>query len=152
MLSTEGTSAEEKWARTQTANAIDERMGFARYESGPRKEGWLINMHSTTIEDETAVGGKAGVDFYFLCEDGSSFKAVVLYDPYFLIACKQGTEGEVEEWLRRKFEGLVKKMTRLTKEDLRMVSKPRVYWLYHANTKSGVAKPLAGLSAGIFEA
>lgn len=27
----------------------------------------------------------------------------------------------MEEWLRRKFEGIIKKTSRLTKEDLRMV-------------------------------
>ncbi len=51
---------------------------------------------------------------------GGSFKATVLYDPYFLIATKKGAEAEVEEWLRRKFEGLVKKTSRVAKEDLRM--------------------------------
>lgn len=31
-------------------------------------------------------------------------------------------EAEVEEWIRRKFEGLIKTTVRLTKEDLSMVS------------------------------
>ena len=40
-----------------------------------------------------------------------------------LTGCTQlGAEGEVEEWLRRKFEGLLKKTTRWLKEDLSMVS------------------------------
>lgn len=71
-----------------------------------------------------------------------------MYEPYFLIAAKVrrykpnpgesskivskmqvltisrrwqlGFEAEVEEWLRRKFEGVLKKTTRLTKEDLQM--------------------------------
>ncbi|KAF8541905.1 DNA polymerase family B [Trichophaea hybrida] len=119
LLSTEGTSTEEKFERMRLGNEIDELMGFPRYESGPRKVGWLINMHSTTVEVE-GTGGKAGVDYYFLDGLGETFKATVIYDPYFLIACKQGTEGEVEEWLRRKFEGLIKKTSRITKEDLSM--------------------------------
>lgn len=121
LLTTEATSAEEKFERVRQGNAIDEQMGFARYDSGPKKVGWLVNMQSTTIEAE-GTAGKAGVDFYFLDGEGASFKATVIYDPYFLIATKPGTEGEVEEWLRRKFEGLIKKTSRITKEDLSMVA------------------------------
>jgi hypothetical protein len=62
------------------------------------------------------------MDYYFLDGVGGSFKATLLYDPYFLIAVKPGMEGEVEEWTRRKFEGLVKKASRVLKEDLSMVS------------------------------
>lgn len=77
-------------------------------------------MHSTTVEDENIPGGRAGVDYYFLEDDGGSFKATVEYDPYFLIAVKKGREAEVEEWCRRKFEGLVKGLKRIEKEDLQM--------------------------------
>ncbi|KAH0609527.1 uncharacterized protein H6S33_013013 [Morchella sextelata] len=120
LLATDGTSVEEKFENTRLANEIDDRMGFERFESGSRKIGWLINMHATTIEDDQVIGGKAGMDYYFLDDFGGSFKATVMYDPYFLIATKLGFEGEVEEWLRRKFEGVIKKMSRLTKEDLQM--------------------------------
>ena len=78
------------------ANSIDESMGFVRYDSGKKKVGWLINMHSTTVEDEKIPGGRAGVDYYFLEEDGGTFKATVEYDPYFLIAVRKGKEPEVE--------------------------------------------------------
>lgn len=77
-------------------------------------------MHSTTIEDEKIPGGRAGVDFYFLEEDGESFKATVEYDPYFLIAVRRGKEAEVEEWVKRKLEGTVKLVKRIEKEDLSM--------------------------------
>lgn len=36
------------------------------------------------------VGGKAAVDYFFLDDFGGSFKATVIYDPYFLIATKVG--------------------------------------------------------------
>ncbi|EEP81978.1 DNA polymerase epsilon [Uncinocarpus reesii 1704] len=75
-------------------------------------------MHSTTVEDSK--GGRAGVEFYFLGDDGDNFKATVEYDPYFLIAIKRGYEAEVEEWCRRKFEGLVKDAKQVEKEDLQM--------------------------------
>ncbi|KAI9860198.1 MAG: DNA polymerase epsilon catalytic subunit [Trichoglossum hirsutum] len=116
----EGTSLEEKFEATRLAHSIDEFMGFARYESGKKKVGWLCNMHSTRIEDENVPGGRAGVDFYFLEDDGSSFKATIGYDPYFVLACKMNSEPEVEEWLRRKFEGVLKKVVKVTREDLQM--------------------------------
>ena len=64
--------------------------------------------------------GKAGVDYYFIGEDGDTFKATLEYDPYFLLAVKKGREPEVEEWCRRAFEGLVKNIKRVEKEDLSM--------------------------------
>ena len=121
LLSTERTSASEKFEATRLANSIDESMGFARFDSGPKRAGWLVNMHSTTIEDENVPGGRAGVDFYFIGEEeGETFKATLEYEPYFLIAVKKGKEAEVEEWVRRGFEGLVRGVERVEKEDLQM--------------------------------
>ena len=120
LRSTEATSQDEKIQAVRLANSIDEKMGFPRYEAGRKKVGWLCNMHSTTIEDSKVPGGRAGVDFYFLEDDGGSFKATVEYDPYFLIAVRRGKEAEVEEWVRRKFEGAIKTVTRVDKEDLSM--------------------------------
>ncbi|KAI9889150.1 MAG: DNA polymerase epsilon catalytic subunit [Vezdaea aestivalis] len=117
----ESTSQDDKIEATRLAHSIDETMGFARYESGRKRIGWLCNMHSTSVEDETVPGGRAAVDFYFLGEEeGDTFKATVEYDPYFLVAVRRGREAEVEEWARRKFEGLVKKIDRVDKEDLKM--------------------------------
>ncbi|KAJ5174824.1 DNA polymerase epsilon catalytic subunit A [Penicillium canariense] len=118
LRSTEATSQDEKFEAIRLANTIDETLGFPRFESGETRAGWLINMHSTTLEDSNVPGGRAGVDYYFLQDDGGSFKATVEYDPYFLIAVKKGHEMEVEEWCRRAFEGLIKSFKRLDKEDL----------------------------------
>ena len=120
LLASEATSQDEKLQATHLANDIDESMGFARYESGKKRIGWLCNMHSTSIEDDRIPGGRAGVDYYFLEDDGGTFKATVEYDPYFLIAVRKSKEAEVEEWCRRKFEGLVKGVKRIEKEDLQM--------------------------------
>ena len=120
LRTSEGTSQDEKAQATRLAHAIDESMGFNRYDSGKKKIGWLCNMHSTTIEDEKVPGGLAGVDFFFLEDDGGTFKATLRYDPYFLIAVRKGKEAEVEEWCRRRFEGLVKDIKRVEKEDLQM--------------------------------
>ena len=120
LRASEGTSYDAKIQATRLAHAIDEAMGFARYDSGRKRTGWLCNMHSTTIEDEKIPGGRAAVDYYFLEEDGSTFKATVEYDPYFLLAVRRGKETEVEEWCRRKFEGVVKGIKQIQKEDLQM--------------------------------
>lgn len=122
LLSTEKTSQTEKWEQTRLANSIDESMGFARYDSGPKRVGWLCNMHATTIEDENYPGGRAGVDFYFIGDGGEddTFKAMLEYEPYFLVAVKRGREAEVEEWIRRMADGVVKKISRVEKEDLQM--------------------------------
>jgi DNA polymerase epsilon subunit 1 len=78
-------------------------------------------MHSTTIEDESVPGGKAGVNFYFIGEEeGETFKATLEYEPYFLLCVKRGKEAEVEEWIKRSAEGVVRKITRVEKEDLQM--------------------------------
>jgi DNA polymerase epsilon subunit 1 len=120
LRSTEATSQDEKFEAIRRANAIDETMGFSRYEASQKRAGWLINMHSTSVEDPNIAGGRAGVDFYFLEDDGNSFKATVEYDPYFLIAVKGGREAEVEEWCKRVLEDVVKTVHRVVKEDLGM--------------------------------
>jgi len=117
----EATSSDEKREATRLAHSIDEAMGFARYESGKKKVGWLVNLHSTSIEDDKVLDGRAGVDCYFIEEDGGTFKATLEYDPYFLVAVKRGHEAEAEEWLKRApGGGVVKSLKKVEKEDLQM--------------------------------
>lgn len=120
LRSTEGTSQDEKTQAIRLANSIDAAMGFPKFDSGKRRVGWLYNMHSTSVEDSRVPGGRAGVDFYFIADDGENFKATVEYDPYFVIAVKRGREAEVEEWCKRMFEGMVKTVSKVEKEDLSM--------------------------------
>jgi len=71
LRATESTSQDEKLQAVALANGIDESMGFPRFDSGRRRIGWLYNMHSTLIPDPRAPGGhRAGVDFYFIAENG----------------------------------------------------------------------------------
>ncbi|KAF4585906.1 DNA polymerase epsilon [Ophiocordyceps camponoti-floridani] len=117
----EGTSIAEKWEKTQLANSIDENMGFARYESGKRRDGWLVSVQSTSIHDERIPGGRAALDCYFIEAEGDTFKATVEYDPYFLIAVRRGREADVEEWAKRvPGGGVVKTIRRVEKDDLKM--------------------------------
>ncbi|KAL2752065.1 hypothetical protein ACRALDRAFT_1052995 [Sodiomyces alcalophilus JCM 7366] len=118
----EATSADEKWERTRLANTIDEAMGFARHEGGGRRrDGWLVNVQPTAVQDERNPGGRAALDCYFIDDDGTTFKATVEYEPYFFVATKKGRETEAEEWLKRvPGGGCVKSVKRLEKEDLSM--------------------------------
>ncbi|KAK4099131.1 DUF1744-domain-containing protein [Parathielavia hyrcaniae] len=119
----EATSNDEKWERTALAHQIDENMGFARYDAGRKREGWLVNVQPTSIDDPRVPGGggRAALDCYFIEEDGSTFKATIEYEPYFLIACRIGHEGEVEEWCKRvPAGGVIKGVKRVEKEDLKM--------------------------------
>ncbi|KAK4641731.1 DNA polymerase epsilon catalytic subunit [Podospora bellae-mahoneyi] len=119
----EATSMDEKWERTALAHQIDENMGFARYDAGRKREGWLVNVQATSIDDPRIPGGggRAALDCYFIEEDGQTFKATVDFEPYFLIACRKGHEGEVEEWCKRvPGGGVVKAIKKIEKEDLSM--------------------------------
>lgn len=103
---------------------VDSLMGFDRFDHGemdgakPRK-GWLINMHATTVPSEEYAAGYSGVDFYFLDEEGGSFKSTVQYDPYFFLIVLPGRESEVEEVLKKALEQVhVKSVSRELKDDL----------------------------------
>ncbi|KAI1438069.1 DNA polymerase epsilon [Xylaria sp. CBS 124048] len=120
---TEGTSADEKAERALLVTQIDESMGFARYEAGRPREGWLVNVQPTTValDDDRSPGGRAALDCYFIEEDGQTFKASLEYEPYFLISVRKGHESEVEEWLKRvPGGGVVRSVKRVEKEDLSM--------------------------------
>ncbi|CAO3684825.1 unnamed protein product [Umbelopsis vinacea] len=105
--------------RHQICDEIDAKLGFERYQEGPEKLGWLINMHSTVVKDSEWPGGRAAVDYYFIADSGETVKTTLLYDPYFYIGCKPGTETEVEEYLRRRFENVIEKISRVRREDLK---------------------------------
>lgn len=118
---TEATSADEKREAVRLAHSIDEAQGFARYEAGKKKTGWLVNVKATAVEDEKHMEGRAALDCYFIEEDGGTFKATLEYDPYFLVAVKRGHEAEAEEWLKRApGGGVVKSLRKVEKEDLQM--------------------------------
>lgn len=88
---------------------IDEKLGFYRFESnragGEEKVGWLVNMHQvsevlfghwilrqltpqTLLQSSSSAGGLAAVDFYFIQDDGGTFKATIPYEPYFYLTCR----------------------------------------------------------------
>lgn len=70
------------------------------------------------MKDAEWPGGRSAVDYYFLEEDGEYFKTTLVYSPYFFVKCKAGTESEVEDGLRKKFERQIERIERVSKEDL----------------------------------
>ncbi|GLB41021.1 putative DUF1744-domain-containing protein [Lyophyllum shimeji] len=116
----DGTQLAERFEKVALGDEVDEKLGFARLQEGGRREGWLVNMHPILIKDPDYAGGKSGVDFYFIQDDGGMFKCTVQYEPYFYIGCKSGTETMIEEWLNKKYEGIICRITREKKEDLKL--------------------------------
>ncbi|KAI0041486.1 DUF1744-domain-containing protein [Auriscalpium vulgare] len=115
----EGTQQAERFERVALNDEIDEKLGFGRIQEGPRREGWLINMHPTLIKDADWPGGKAAVDYYFIQDDGGMFKCTSIYEPYFYVSCVTGMETIIEEWLIKKYEGVICRIVRERKEDLK---------------------------------
>lgn len=143
----DGTQLAERFEESKVADEIDDRLGFWRFESnaaaGDSRDGWLVNMHQTIVPSETHASGLAAVDYYFIQDDGGMFKATIPYEPYFYVACRvspdclvmvmvmvaderpqAGTETIVEEWLIKRFEGLVVRVQREKKWDLAVVRSP----------------------------
>ncbi|KAF7306469.1 DNA polymerase epsilon catalytic subunit [Mycena indigotica] len=122
----DGTQLAERFEEVRVSDEVDEKLGFPRVQEGLQKEGWLVNMHPTLVKDAEWPSGKAAVDFYFIQDDGGMFKCTYQYEPYFYISCKarllssNGTETTIEEWLNKKYEGLICRITREWKEDLKL--------------------------------
>ncbi|KAI0700326.1 hypothetical protein BC835DRAFT_1412133 [Cytidiella melzeri] len=114
----DGTQLAERFEQVRLQDEIDEKLGFARVSEGVAREGWLVNMHPTLVKDPEYAGGKAAVDYFFIQDDGGMFKCTFQYEPYFYIACKSGMETTIEEWLLKKYEGVLCRVTRDRKEDL----------------------------------
>ncbi|KAI9020780.1 hypothetical protein CLU79DRAFT_216823 [Phycomyces nitens] len=114
----EPSNQDQRFDDVKDLDELEARFNFSRYEEGPEQLGWMLNMHETLIKDDEWPSGRAGVDFYFLNDNGETFKTTQAYSPYMFIGCKTGTEGEVEEFLRRRFENAIESMKRVKKEDL----------------------------------
>ena len=53
----EGTRLAERFEQVKTYDEIDEKLGFFRVQEGPKKEGWLVNMHP--VECNSMLGASA---------------------------------------------------------------------------------------------
>jgi DNA polymerase epsilon subunit 1 len=97
----------------------DASMGFLPYAEGEEKIGWLLNMLSCSVDDED---GKemAALELFFLEPDGGTFKARLVYQPYFYVGLNATFTKEVITLMQRKFEGQISSIDVVQKEDLDM--------------------------------
>ena len=63
----------------------------------------------------------SAVDYYFVQEDGSRFKASLAFKPYFYILPKKECIQEVTSYLTKKFAGIIVSVENCAKEDLDLV-------------------------------
>lgn len=116
----EGASKLEHLHDIRVRNETIDRLGFETFDSGPPREGWLVNMSSTSVEEEDSLtsDGLAALDLFFIQEDGAMFKSTITHQPYFYLETKIGMESIVEEFLIKAYEGQVHHITRTRKQDL----------------------------------
>ncbi|AET37355.1 DNA polymerase epsilon catalytic subunit Ecym_1099 [Eremothecium cymbalariae DBVPG len=126
--------AAQQLLQSNKVDELDSIMGFDRYippqhGSGSGADGdrvgWLCNMHPTMVTDDVNGGGLnvgvAGVDFYFLDEEGGYFKSTITYDSYFLVSCRDENRiHDVEEFLKKYLETCLKSVEIIQKDDLSM--------------------------------
>lgn len=122
---------------------VDDSLGFPLLDQGASREAWLVSMQPTSRRPDgqpaggqpesnappagpdgappsALPGAKAGVDFYFIDDANDSFKVTVYYQPYFYVQCRPHTESLVEEWLGKRFDGLLVSTERKWREDLKL--------------------------------
>lgn len=49
--------------------------------------------NQTLMQSSTHATGQSAVDFYFIQDDGGSFKSTVPYEPYFYVTCRVSANG-----------------------------------------------------------
>ena len=72
----------------------------------------------------------SAVDYYFIQEDGSRFKASLPFKPYFYILPKKECLQEVASFLSKKYAGVISSVEPCTKEDLDLVSSFIIHQFY----------------------
>nr|XP_043613660.1 DNA polymerase epsilon catalytic subunit A-like [Erigeron canadensis] len=102
-------SAEEK---------LESKLGFDLFTEGDKRLGWLLTFSSSSWEDQDTQKVYSCVDLYFVCQDGSTFKAKYRFRPYFYVSTKDKMEMDVDAHLRRRYEGQIADIKVVEKEDL----------------------------------
>ncbi|XP_075078061.1 DNA polymerase epsilon catalytic subunit A [Nicotiana tabacum] len=97
---------------------LESKLGFDVFTEGDKRLGWLLTLASSSWEDQETRKVYSCVDLYFVCQDGSTFKAKYKFRPYFYVATKDKMEMDVEAYLRRRYESQIADIEILEKEDL----------------------------------
>ena len=96
----------------------DYLFGFDRITEGDDRVGWLINMHPTETLDETIGVNVSAVDYYFIEQDGSTFKVTIHKFPYIYIDVPSIKINEVESYLKTKYSKYIYQTVVGKKENL----------------------------------
>lgn len=100
-------------------DALEASFGYQIFTEGEPRLGWLLNMVSSAMDDPNNDNiTYSCVNLYFMCQDGSTFKAQFKFAPYFYLGTKENTELEVDAYLRRRYEGQIANIEIVNKEDL----------------------------------
>lgn len=96
---------------------------FRRHAESTDKIGFMFNMCVTSLVDGEG-NDRAAMDFYFVQEDGATFKAAFLFPPYFLLGISGGSGNmqEVISLLTRRFETVILDTKIIEKDDLDMLN------------------------------
>jgi DNA polymerase epsilon subunit 1 len=97
---------------------VDAAFGYTALAEGETRLGYLLNVQPATVKDDESGAELSAIDFYFVCQDGTSFRATKVYSPYFYVGLFDESFDEVEGLLRRRFEGLIASVSRVCREDL----------------------------------
>ena len=62
----DGTQLAERFEQVRLQDEVDEKLGFARIQEGPVREGWLINMHPVSTKDY-AINPSSYIDLQDTC-------------------------------------------------------------------------------------
>lgn len=65
----EATSVSQKFEGVVEIDFLDDKLGFPRYDSGPKKVGWLVNMHSVCQKKIGKYSSHLLICFFFRPQD-----------------------------------------------------------------------------------
>ncbi|KAK8952512.1 DNA polymerase epsilon catalytic subunit A [Platanthera zijinensis] len=106
--------------RLSAEEVLESKLGFDLFTEGEKRLGWLLTLAPSSWEDQDTQKIYSCVDLFFVCQDGSTFKAKNVFRPYFYVATKGKMQLEVDAYLRRRYESEIANIEIVEKEDLNL--------------------------------
>ncbi|KAK8967425.1 DNA polymerase epsilon catalytic subunit A [Platanthera guangdongensis] len=118
--------------RLSAEEVLESKLGFDLFTEGEKRLGWLLTLAPSSWEDQDTQKIYSCVDLFFVCQDGSTFKAKNVFRPYFYVATKACMDAqsimlqekmqlEVDAYLRRRYESEIANIEIVEKEDLNLI-------------------------------
>lgn len=107
----------ERKAQRDWETKHDDGYGYENFTEGAPRVGYLTNMLPTSIANEDRIE-RSALELYFLQQDGGTFKAQLVHQPYFYVVCDARWVKEVSALLEKKFEGVLARLSVAEMEDL----------------------------------